>query len=96
MGDGPGKSITLLLGLLILATACAGPGGAGDSALRTPATMPSPTVAAAPASGSAEDSALRTPATASADPGFSRTEDGYYVRGRADAPVIIEDYSDFL
>ena len=30
------------------------------------------------------------------DPGYSRTPDGYYVRGRADAPVVIEDYSDFL
>jgi hypothetical protein len=35
-------------------------------------------------------------ATPPADPGFSRSEDGYYVRGRTDAPVIVDDYSDFL
>lgn len=81
------RSVFLLpLGLAVVAllAACAAPA--------PPAAVPADTPAAAAASAASPAPA----AEAATDGGFDRTDDGLFVRGRATAPVIIYDYSDFL
>jgi len=59
------------------------------------ATVPTAT---APAGATIPTATVVRPATPSAPSpaGFSRTAEGYYVQGRADAAIAIYDYSDFL
>lgn len=67
------------------------------------AVVAEPTVAAEPTATLAPTLTATTPpeptATFAAEPAedqYGMTEDGYFVRGLASAPVVIEDYSDFL
>lgn len=71
----------------------------------TPAPEPTavavePTATSEPAATLAPEPTATTPpepTTAEpADDQYGVTDDGYYVRGIASAPVVIEDYSDFL
>ncbi len=96
----------LLLGVAATAllAACAGatppPAPTAEVIPPTAALMP-PTAEVIPPSATAtsapapQETAAPPPAAA-ADAGFSRTADGLFARGPADAPVTIYDYSDFL
>jgi hypothetical protein len=65
------------------------PATATTAAPMAPTSTPAPEV-------TVPDTAVEPAPVATNDAGYSRTPDGYYVRGQADAPVVIEDYSDFL
>ena len=54
-----------------------------------PEPEPEPTLPAA-------EPSLSPLAAPQEDAAFGRSEEGYFVRGRADAPITIIDYSDFL
>jgi hypothetical protein len=86
------RSLVLLVGVLVLA-AC---GNTERSASLTP-TAP---LASAPPSAEGQPSATPTAqnslAGKYADIPQSQTEQGYYVLGEPDAPVIMTHYSDFL
>jgi len=80
----------LLTGLAAMAllAACSGPAPAPAPAPNVPTVVAEGPVRIAP---TPEDN----PATSAAG-NFGRTAEGLFARGRADAPVVIYDYSDFL
>jgi len=84
------RPLFLALAATALLAACAGatPTPAPTAEVISPAAAV--TVAPVPQETNA------APAAAVPDSGFSRTADGLFSRGRADAPVVIYDYSDFL
>ena len=106
------KQIIVLLGLSIALSGCLGisttvegpPNAAPTDALTR---APAPTALADEPTATNEPAATLTPEPTAttppeppqaepADDQYGVTGDGYYVRGSAGAPVVIEDYSDFL
>jgi len=70
------------------------PPATGSMPEPSPALEPTATTAAAPATAVTEPAMAVAPE--SAEDRFGVDAEGYFVRGLASAPVIIEDYSDFL
>jgi len=106
------KQMIVLLGLSIALSGCLGlsttveepPNAAPTDA---PTRAPEPTEVAIEPTATSEPAATLTPEPTAttppepppaepADDQYGVTSDGYYVRGPAGAPVVIEDYSDFL
>lgn len=91
------------LAVVVLLAACSGaapaPAPEAPAPVITTAAPPSAPTAniAAPENTPTGQATSPAPATeAATDSGFSRTADGLFARGRADALVTIYDYSDFL
>jgi hypothetical protein len=70
------------------------PPTAGSTTEAMPAPEPTATTVAAPATAITEPTTTVAPDPA--DDHYGVDAEGYFVRGLASAPVIIEDYSDFL
>jgi hypothetical protein len=78
-----GSRFLVLLALIMVVAACGG--GTGVTPAPVATTQPATT---APVSTAASSIFAALPQ--------SKTPEGYYVLGRADAPIVIEFYSDFL
>ena len=87
-----------LLGTMLLAACGATQQAGGPTPTAPPTAAPAATSApsAAPAATSAPTVAAATAAPEQAGVPESRTPEGYHVLGRADAPVTLVMYSDFL